>query len=112
MIRLGEKQELVIVKTVDFGVYLAERTEDERKVLLPAKQVPQGAEPGDRVEVFVYRDSKDRMIATTNRPKLVIGERRVTSFPSSSTPVMSGISVGAGIYSKIASRSFCTPLFL
>ena len=76
MIRLGEKQELVIVKTVDFGVYLAERTEDERKVLLPAKQVPQGAEPGDRVEVFVYRDSKDRMISTTQEPKLKMGEVR------------------------------------
>ncbi|MEH2943876.1 S1-like domain-containing RNA-binding protein [Lachnospiraceae bacterium KK002] len=74
--RLGEKQELVIVKTVDFGVYLAERTEDERKVLLPAKQVPQGAEPGDRVEVFVYRDSKDRMISTTQEPKLKMGEVR------------------------------------
>lgn len=76
MIRLGEKQELVIVKTVDFGVYLAERMEDERKVLLPAKQVPQGAEPGERVEVFVYRDSKDRMISTTQEPKLKMGEVR------------------------------------
>lgn len=74
MIRLGEKQELVIVKTVEFGVYLAEKMEDERKVLLPAKQVPQDAGPGDKVEVFVYRDSKDRMISTTQEPRLKMGE--------------------------------------
>ncbi|EOT24713.1 hypothetical protein C805_02925 [Eubacterium sp. 14-2] len=74
MIRLGEKQELVIVKTVEFGVYLAEKMEDERKVLLPAKQVPRDAGPGDKVEVFVYRDSKDRMISTTQEPRLKMGE--------------------------------------
>nr|WP_051135865.1 S1-like domain-containing RNA-binding protein [Eubacterium sp. 14-2] len=72
--RLGEKQELVIVKTVEFGVYLAEKMEDERKVLLPAKQVPRDAGPGDKVEVFVYRDSKDRMISTTQEPRLKMGE--------------------------------------
>lgn len=76
MIWLGEKQELVIVKTVEFGVYLAEKMEDERKVLLPAKQVPQDAGPGDKVEVFVYRDSKDRMISTTQEPRLKMGEVR------------------------------------
>lgn len=68
---LGKKQVLTVVKTVDFGVYLGT---DQDKVLLPKKQVPKGIEPGDPVEVFLYRDSSDRMIATTNEPKLTLGE--------------------------------------
>ena len=48
MIRLGEKQELVIVKKVDFGVYLAVSFEDAAEhILLPAKQVPEGKKVGD-----------------------------------------------------------------
>ena len=81
MIRLGEVQNLVIVKKVDFGVYVApeEVVNDaealkEQKVLLPAKYVPEGKKPGDMVEVFIYRDSKDRIIATTLMPKLVMGK--------------------------------------
>lgn len=74
MIRLGEKQELFIVKTVEFGVYLAsERDNREEKVLLPAKQVTAGSKVGDSLTVFVYRDSKDRLIATTREPKLTMG---------------------------------------
>lgn len=64
-----------MVKKVEFGVYLAEHaTEKEDKVLLPAKQVPQGLRPGDEIEVFLYKDSQDRPIATTNTPKLMLGE--------------------------------------
>lgn len=75
MIKLGEKQELVIVKKVEFGVYLAVSAENaEERILLPAKQVPADAGPGDSVEVFVYRDSKDRMIATVREPKLQMGQ--------------------------------------
>lgn len=75
MIELGKIQTLTIVKKVDFGVYLADRENASQsdKVLLPAKQVPKGAETGDKVEVFIYRDSKDRLIATTNKPKLTLG---------------------------------------
>lgn len=72
--QLGEKQKLIVVKEVDFGVYLAEHKEDETRVLLPAKQVPQGMELGDEIEVFLYRDSKDRIISTTQEPKLKMGE--------------------------------------
>ncbi len=62
MIRLGEKQVLYIVKQVEFGVYLAEKQEEQKdKVLLPSKQVPAGSRIGDSVEVFVYRDSKDSL---------------------------------------------------
>lgn len=75
MIRLGEKQELVIVKKVEFGVYLAASPEEkENRILLPAKQVPEDVQVGDTLEVFVYRDSADRMIATTKEPKLVMGQ--------------------------------------
>ena len=73
--RLGEKQTLYIVKKVDFGVYLAECHNDtENRVLLPLKQVPPGAAVGEQIEVFLYKDSKDRWIATTNTPKLMMGE--------------------------------------
>lgn len=71
--KLGEIQKLKIVKTVDFGVYLSD-VEDGDRVLLPFKQVPEGAKKGDELEVFLYRDSQDRLIATTNMPALVMGE--------------------------------------
>lgn len=75
MIKLGEKQKLVVVKEVAFGVYLAPDLEEvENKVLLPGKQVPEGLKMGDEIEVFLYKDSKDRLIATTKEPKLVMGQ--------------------------------------
>lgn len=76
MIRLGEMQTLIVAREVDFGVYLREKEDDKREddVLLPIKQVPEGTKPGDKIEVFVYKDSSDRIIATTKRPKLTIGE--------------------------------------
>ena len=73
-LKLGEKQTLVIVKKVEFGVDLATKEAPEDKVLLPAKQVPAGANVGDEVEVFLYRDSSDRLIATTRTPKLIMGQ--------------------------------------
>lgn len=78
--KLGEIQILTIVKKQDFGVYLCESSVSkgpEDRVLLPAKQVPDGAEVGDEMEVFLYRDSKDRLIATTTRPKLTVGKTAV-----------------------------------
>lgn len=74
MIKLGEKQVLKIVKRVEFGVYLAEMQGAEEKVLLPAKQVPKEAVTGSEVEVFIYKDSDDRIIATTKEPLLKMGE--------------------------------------
>ncbi|MGN0342985.1 MAG: S1 RNA-binding domain-containing protein [Roseburia sp.] len=71
--KLGERQILTIVKKVDFGVYLAEHPSDETRILLPAKQVPELAKVGDTLEVFIYKDSKDRLIATTATPKLMLG---------------------------------------
>lgn len=72
--QLGKRQVLTVVKKVDFGVYLGS---DDEKVLLPKKQVPEGIEPGDPVEVFLYKDSDDRLIATTGEPKLELGELAV-----------------------------------
>lgn len=74
MMKLGEKQILTVVKQVDFGVYLGS---DEQRVLLPKKQVPAGIEIGDPVEVFLYKDSSDRLIATTHEPKLTLGKLAV-----------------------------------
>lgn len=75
MIKLGEKQKLIVVKKVDFGVYLAESQETAQdKVLLPANQLVTDPEPGQQMEVFIYRDSKDRLIATCKTPALVMGQ--------------------------------------
>lgn len=73
MIELGKKQELTVIKEVDFGIYLAEEKDAQEKVLLPKKQVPEGTKTGDRLCVFVYKDSKDRLISTTNEPKIELG---------------------------------------
>ena len=79
MIELGKKQTLRIVRRVDFGVYLGE-TEDapmKEQVLLPVKQVPEGASVGDQLMVFIYKDSEDRLIATVREPVLQVGETAV-----------------------------------
>lgn len=74
MIQLGQKQTLVVVKKVEFGVYLAESRESaaQEKVLLPKKQLPEHIALEDEIEVFIYKDSKDRLIATTNEPKILL----------------------------------------
>lgn len=74
MMKLGKRQVLTVVKKVDFGVYLGS---NEERVLLPKKQVPAGIEPGDPIEVFLYKDSDDRLIATTNEPKIELGKLAV-----------------------------------
>jgi len=72
--KLGEYQELYYIKKVDFGIYLAESEDSETRVLLPAKQVPEDIRPGEKLRVFLYKDSQDRPIATTREPKLTLGE--------------------------------------
>lgn len=73
MLELGKKQKLIVIKKVDFGVYLAEEAGSQDKVLLPKKEVPQGIEIGMVLEVFLYKDSKDRLISTTREPGLELG---------------------------------------
>ena len=76
MIELGKRQVLKVVKKVDFGVYLGEEMTagEHERVLLPGRQVPEGTEPGDTLEVFIYRDSSDRLIATTRVPVIQLHE--------------------------------------
>ena len=74
MIELGKIQTLVVQREKEFGVYLGESRTDEHSVLLPKKQVPAGTRPGDSLEVFIYKDSEDRLIATASKPKLQVGE--------------------------------------
>lgn len=73
MLQLGKRQELTVVKRMKFGVYLAEGKDAEEHVLLPVKEVPDETEIGDRMEVFLYLDSKDRMIATRREPYAELG---------------------------------------
>ena len=72
--QLGKKQLLTVVKMVDFGIYLADPDDPEDRVLLPKKQVRAGVRPGDQMEVFLYKDSRDRPIATTADPLLTLGD--------------------------------------
>ena len=74
MIQLGKRQELKIVKRVEFGVYLADTDNAEERVLLPRKEVPEGTQIGDVISVFIYRDSKDRLISTTREPLISVGQ--------------------------------------
>ncbi len=74
MIELGKWQELVVSRSKDFGVYLSDKEDDGEAVLLPRKQVPEGLKAGDTIEVFIYKDSEDRLIATVNRPYITVGE--------------------------------------
>lgn len=69
--KIGNIENLKIGKLVDIGAYLYD--ENNNKVLLPKKQIPKGANVGDYVEVFIYKDSKNRLISTTKKPFLTVG---------------------------------------
>ena len=72
MINVGQKNLMKVVKTVDFGVYLD--GEDLDEILLPKRYLPEDCQLNDELEVFLYHDSEDRLIATTETPKAVGGE--------------------------------------
>ena len=72
MIKIGQINNLRAVKKVDFGFYLD--GEEFGEILLPTRYVPEGLVAGDDVEVFIYRDSEGRLIATTDRPLIEVGE--------------------------------------
>ncbi|MBK7184133.1 MAG: GntR family transcriptional regulator [Bacteroidetes bacterium] len=71
MIEVGKYNELEVVKQMDFGIYLRK---DDVEVLMPTKWVPKETAIGDVMDVFVYRDSDDRLIATTMQPYAISGE--------------------------------------
>ena len=73
MLELGKLQTLIVKREKEFGIYLGE-ADSEDDVLLPKKQVPEGIRVGDELEVFLYKDSKDRLIATTGKPYLQVGQ--------------------------------------
>lgn len=74
MIEVGKIQTLSVIRSKDFGVYLGDKKNTEETVLLPRKQVPEDLKAGGEIEVFIYRDSEDRKIATVHRPYLTVGE--------------------------------------
>ena len=71
-IKLGKYNTLRVVKEVDFGLYLDGGVEGE--ILLPKRYVPQGCKPGDELEVFIYLDQEERLVATTQKPLAQVGE--------------------------------------
>lgn len=73
MIKLGKYQTLEVSRLVDFGAYLHEPG-DKQEVLLPARYMPESTAKGDMIDVFVYKDSEDRPVATTEHPFATVGE--------------------------------------
>ena len=71
-INLGKYNTLRVVKEVDFGMYLDGGIEGE--ILLPKRYVPQGCKPGDDLEVFIYLDQDERLVATTQKPYAQVGD--------------------------------------
>ena len=72
MVNIGRYNNLKVIKEVDFGVYLDGETEGE--ILMPIRYVPASCQVGDYVDVFLYLDSEDRPIATTETPFAQVGE--------------------------------------
>ncbi|MEN8214595.1 MAG: S1-like domain-containing RNA-binding protein [Pseudomonadota bacterium] len=72
MLNIGKFNRLQVVKSVDFGLYLD--GDEAGEILLPSRYVPAGSAPGDWLEVFIYRDSDDRLIATTETPYAMVDQ--------------------------------------
>lgn len=71
-IKLGKYNQLEVVKEVDFGVYL--NGDEDGEILLPKRYVPEGTKPGDVLNVFIYLDMEERLVATTLQPYVQVGE--------------------------------------
>ncbi len=71
-IALGRFNILKVVKKVDFGMYLDGG--EEGRILLPSRYVPQGCEVGDELNVFLYLDNEERLVATTQQPLAQVGD--------------------------------------
>lgn len=74
MLKVGHYNRLQIIKEVDFGFYLDSGDEEWEEILLPYNSAPKGCEVNDWLDVFIYFDSEDRVIATTERPHAVVNE--------------------------------------
>jgi len=71
MVEIGKLNRMKVVKEVDFGLYLDGG--DLGEILLPTRYVPKNCVAGDEIEVFIYCDSEDRLIATTEKPYVMVG---------------------------------------
>lgn len=75
MLEIGKIQKLKINRKTDIGWYLeAKDSEEKEDILLPKSQISEDMETGDEIEVFVYKDSKGKTLATSRKPKLTVGE--------------------------------------
>ncbi len=74
MLELGGMQNLIIKRFTSVGVYLNTEQGVDDDILLPKSQIPKDAKIGDNIEVFIYNDSQDRIIATTRKPKIEVGK--------------------------------------
>ncbi|MFN8255253.1 MAG: S1-like domain-containing RNA-binding protein [Bacteroidales bacterium] len=72
MAEIGKMNSLQVVKQLDFGIYVDGG--DYGEILVPSRYVPEGIKQGDIIDVFLYRDSEDRLIATTEKPLAIVGE--------------------------------------
>ncbi len=72
MIRLGKHNIMEVVREVDFGMYLDAGEVGE--VLIPGKYIPEGTQIGDKLRVFLHLDSEERLVATTEEPKVEVNE--------------------------------------
>ena len=92
MLEIGKRQTLQIMRITPHGAYLGECAETKTgqmrasqpadTVLLPGKELPEGAGVGSELDVFLYKDSEDRLIATAREPKIKLGELAVLEVKS------------------------------
>jgi len=68
MIEIGKQNRLIVLRNTSVGLYLGD--EEGQDILLPLKYIPEGIDINDEIDVFVYRDSEDRLIATTLEPRI------------------------------------------
>ena len=71
-ISIGKYNTLQVVREVDFGIYLDGKNLGD--ILMPKKYIPNNTSIGDTINAFIYRDSEDRLIATTEKPYATVGE--------------------------------------
>lgn len=89
-IKLGKYNQLEVVKEVDFGVYL--NGDEDGEILLPKRYVPEGTKPGDILNVFIYLDMEERLVATTLQPYVQVVNLLVCRWHGSisSVPFLTG----------------------
>lgn len=98
-IQLGRYNQLEVVKEVDFGMYL--NGDEDGEILLPKRYVPQGCKPGDVLNVFIYLDMDERLVATT---RALCSSRRIClSGSSMGKPVwcISGLGTDEGPFCSV-----------